>query len=211
MAPQQVPSITNNPSFDDLYQISIIEARETRCQQRNILLLCGMLLATCIVISCLSSSLGGNNYLHQYNRDNDYRELQLIGRQLKFPFSQGGDGSSESCEARIPFFRDADGDGYGDPNDVVEACHRPSGYVQNANDCDDTSPLRNPKVVDEICHNDLDDNCNGEVDEGCASDDHNENDAEKNPEDDAAAAAEKSPENDCHDDEGCRRLRRGRA
>ncbi len=36
------------------------------------------------------------------------------------------------------FYRDADGDGLGDPADSVVGCEAPSGYVDNADDCDDT-------------------------------------------------------------------------
>ncbi len=36
------------------------------------------------------------------------------------------------------FYADADGDGLGDPNDSVEDCSLPTGYVNNDRDCDDT-------------------------------------------------------------------------
>jgi len=39
--------------------------------------------------------------------------------------------------ATSPWYRDADGDGFGDPSDVVEACSRPSGYFPDGSDCDD--------------------------------------------------------------------------
>lgn len=56
--------------------------------------------------------------------------------------------------------RDADGDGYGAPDDVVRsACVPPSGYVQNTGDCDDDNPRLNPGVQ-EICDG-VDQNCNG--------------------------------------------------
>ena len=35
------------------------------------------------------------------------------------------------------FYADADGDGHGDPDDRVEACTAPSGYVSLDDDCDD--------------------------------------------------------------------------
>lgn len=38
------------------------------------------------------------------------------------------------------WFIDADGDGYGDAGQSVEACEPPPGYVDNADDCDDTDP-----------------------------------------------------------------------
>ncbi len=36
------------------------------------------------------------------------------------------------------FFQDGDGDGFGDPNSVVQTCFPPEGFVPNASDCDDT-------------------------------------------------------------------------
>ncbi len=38
------------------------------------------------------------------------------------------------------FYRDGDGDGFGDAADPVEACVQPAGYVGNSDDCDDSDP-----------------------------------------------------------------------
>ena len=37
------------------------------------------------------------------------------------------------------FYRDADGDGYGDPNETIERCRLIPGYVLVGNDCDDST------------------------------------------------------------------------
>lgn len=58
-------------------------------------------------------------------------------------------GVDDDCNERIddepvdpsPWWRDADGDSYGDPSDQVEACDPPDGYVGNAEDCDDADPV----------------------------------------------------------------------
>jgi hypothetical protein len=40
--------------------------------------------------------------------------------------------------------RDADGDGFGDPDEIESACEPPTGYVADGTDCDDTDPRVNP-------------------------------------------------------------------
>jgi hypothetical protein len=42
------------------------------------------------------------------------------------------------------YYFDEDGDGYGDPGTEEQDCTVPSGYVQNAIDCDDSDPNINP-------------------------------------------------------------------
>ncbi len=70
---------------------------------------------------------------------------------------------ADSCEKTI-FFPDMDGDGFGHPLDSTLACFAPLGYVINNGDCNDTAAEINPSSAD-IC-NGIDDNCNGDVDEG---------------------------------------------
>jgi len=49
------------------------------------------------------------------------------------------DDDTVECDA-VAWFRDADGDGFGDRLDAVEACEPPDGYVADATDCDDLDP-----------------------------------------------------------------------
>jgi hypothetical protein len=62
------------------------------------------------------------------------------------------------------FYRDLDGDGYGNPNFTINACTLPNGYVLNSLDCNDNNPNTNPDSI-ESC-NYMDDDCNGTVDDG---------------------------------------------
>ncbi len=62
------------------------------------------------------------------------------------------------------FYADADGDTYGDLNTTIEDCAAPSGYVADSTDCDDADAAVYPGAV-EVC-NAIDDNCDGNIDEG---------------------------------------------
>jgi hypothetical protein len=51
------------------------------------------------------------------------------------------------------WYLDADADGLGDKNSSVEACERPAGYVDNAND-DNDNPIKNtiPRAIQRLHH-----------------------------------------------------------
>ncbi|MEN9394121.1 MAG: hypothetical protein RL362_342 [Bacteroidota bacterium] len=63
----------------------------------------------------------------------------------------------------VDFYADADGDGFGDLNNIVSGCGAPVGYVDNALDCDDNASNIYPGN-NETCDQ-LDNDCNGEIDE----------------------------------------------
>jgi hypothetical protein len=82
------------------------------------------------------------------------------------------DGVDQDCDGTpddgLPFdrwYRDVDGDGYGDSRDFRDTCDglAPEGYVGRAEDCDDSDASRNPSAA-ERC-NRQDDDCDGAVDE----------------------------------------------
>ena len=62
------------------------------------------------------------------------------------------------------FYRDADGDGYGDPSVTTLACDAPSGFADDATDCDDLDADNWPGNS-EVC-DDGDNDCDSDVDEG---------------------------------------------
>jgi hypothetical protein len=64
----------------------------------------------------------------------------------------------------ITYYADADGDGFGNPSVSQSSCVIVAGYVTNNTDCNDASALVKPTAI-EIC-NAVDDNCNGQINEG---------------------------------------------
>ncbi len=73
---------------------------------------------------------------------------------------------SDSGEGDCAFFTDQDGDGYGDgAQSVLAPCDSPpAGTVADGTDCDDADADISPDAT-ESC-NEVDDNCDGQVDEG---------------------------------------------
>jgi hypothetical protein len=69
------------------------------------------------------------------------------------------------------WYKDADNDGYSDGTTNTTSCTRPSGYkvaselTATSGDCDDSDAAVNPGAI-EVC-NGIDDNCDGNIDEGC--------------------------------------------
>ncbi len=83
------------------------------------------------------------------------------------------DGIDNDCDGNVDeevtdtFYVDADGDGFGDPENTVEGCDAPLGSVPNGNDCDDSEPTMFPANT-EVCDG-LDNDCNGTIDEDIPS------------------------------------------
>ena len=99
------------------------------------------------------------------------RTLALLLPPLAFSFAcagiLGGDtGVDSAAEVEdCKWFRDQDGDGFGDPDKAEKSCEKPSGYVRDGTDCDDDDASVNPEEV-EVCDSvDADENCNGVADE----------------------------------------------
>ncbi|PJE76884.1 hypothetical protein COV05_01665 [Candidatus Uhrbacteria bacterium CG10_big_fil_rev_8_21_14_0_10_48_16] len=77
---------------------------------------------------------------------------------------QDCNGIIDDADGSVTWYADADGDSYGDPENLLATCvENPEGYVSNANDCDDSEADVNPSAV-EICDDLIDNNCNGETD-----------------------------------------------
>ena len=80
------------------------------------------------------------------------------------------------------YWPDLDADGFGDPLSSIQSCEEEEGYINNNQDCDDSNPDINP-FAEEIC-DEIDNNCNFSIDEGCGEEPVSEDTAE--PEDTSA-------------------------
>jgi large repetitive protein len=80
------------------------------------------------------------------------------------------DGVDNNCNGQTDesvqnnYYRDADGDGYGNGQMNTKACTAPPGYVANSGDCNDADAAIHPGVT-EICDG-KDNNCASGIDEG---------------------------------------------
>ena len=59
------------------------------------------------------------------------------------------------------YYRDLDGDGFGDPGDTQSGASPGAGWVKDNNDCDDTDASVNPAGVDSPDATSSDTNCDG--------------------------------------------------
>jgi hypothetical protein len=81
------------------------------------------------------------------------------------------DGVDNNCDDEIDndatdaltFYQDTDGDGFGNPEMMEAACEAAEGYVDNMDDCDDSSGDINPDAA-EVC-DEMDNDCDGDVDD----------------------------------------------
>ncbi len=82
-------------------------------------------------------------------------------------------GLDENCDGVVDegvplhvYYRDADGDGFGDPSVSMETCDTspPAGYVADGTDCDDADPAVQPGTPESDCSDLVDNDCDGLVD-----------------------------------------------
>jgi len=86
------------------------------------------------------------------------------------------DGADDDCDGDVDedaegtrtWYADTDGDGFGDPGDVLVSCEEQPDRVVDGTDCDDARSAVNPAAT-EVC-NGTDDDCDGAVDEADAAD-----------------------------------------
>ncbi len=79
------------------------------------------------------------------------------------------DGLANESGDTIPYYADADGDGFGtdsgDASDTVDACAQPAGFVPDDTDCNDANAGINPGRLEVCDPNDVDEDCDGVSDD----------------------------------------------
>lgn len=89
------------------------------------------------------------------------RETGETGQEDSVPVEDTG---CQPTDTGLPtFYRDNDGDGYGNAEIAIEACELPYGYVDRAGDCNDGASTVNPSATEQC--NGLDDDCDDGIDE----------------------------------------------
>ncbi len=105
-----------------------------------------------------------SGYVTNHTDCNDSDATMYPGR------SETCDGKDNDCDGstdegvKTTYYRDADGDGYGNPSNTTQACSAPSGYVTNHTDCNDSDAAIYPGRS-ETCDG-KDNDCDGSTDEG---------------------------------------------
>ncbi|MCP4612681.1 MAG: hypothetical protein GY845_28630, partial [Planctomycetes bacterium] len=110
-----------------------------------------------LVISCTD----GTEEIPSQTQDVD---IMPSANEISNVISDNSGQETDEDLSPLTFYRDADGDGFGTPQDAIEAPLLPQGYAENNTDCDDSNASINLDST-EIC-NDIDDDCDGKIDDG---------------------------------------------
>ncbi len=89
--------------------------------------------------------------------DDDNPEVYSGADEICDGLDNDCDGLADEDSPPTPWYRDADGDGYGDDDSVENHCEAPEGRIDRGDDCDDTRSEVNPDAA-EICDG-LDNDC----------------------------------------------------
>jgi hypothetical protein len=132
-------------------------------------LYCWELVITRAVAGCCGD--GGNPLDQDNDGDPDSTDCAPTKPNIHHGAAEVCNGVDDNCDGQIDegvtqtFYRDADGDGYGNPTVVTNTCTAPNGYVTSNTDCNDSNAAIHPGAIE----NGIDDNCDGRVDEDCPS------------------------------------------
>ncbi len=97
--------------------------------------------------------------------DDGDEDVNPAGAEVCDALDNDCDGEADEDDAvdASTWYVDADADGYGDPSTSTRACDAPSGYVDDATDCDDADVAFHPGADESDCTDPNDYDCDGSV------------------------------------------------
>lgn len=117
-----------------------------------------------IVISCSNPSGNGLIYVSQGGDcDDSDQDINPGVVDICDGIDQNCSGDESDASGSNTFYIDLDNDGFGSTTASLMACEAPNNFVSDGTDCDDTNPNVNPDAM-EVC-DDLDNDCDGDVDQ----------------------------------------------
>ncbi|MFN0032198.1 MAG: MopE-related protein [Flavobacteriales bacterium] len=124
-------------------------------------------LQSTITFACGVLTVGNTYYIQAGGYSSLSGSFQL---QITAPVETCND-LDDDCDGQIDegiptntYYRDLDGDTYGNPLVTIQDCSQPAGYVSDNTDCNDNNASVNPSAT-EVCNN-IDDDCDTLIDEG---------------------------------------------
>ena len=110
-----------------------------------------------------------------YRRNSDTNWTQVSGNAAQISASFCGEVwrvntggnvffSPNNIASQTTWYRDSDGDTFGDPAEPIDSCGAPTGYVSDNTDCNDATALSSPGGVEVL--DGVDNDCDGSIDEG---------------------------------------------
>lgn len=121
--------------------------------------------------TCLSAPPAGyvNNF---FDCDDANATINPEATEVCDDIDNDCNGQADDGLTFFTYFLDSDGDGFGDPAAFLSSCETiaPGSYVTNDGDCDDTDATVNPDAI-EVPLDNLDNDCDGTVDEVSATND----------------------------------------
>jgi hypothetical protein len=120
--------------------------------------------------AALSACLAPTNYILQNGDCNDENgSVNPAQTEICNEADDNCDGGIDEGLAFLTYYEDQDQDGFGNDTVSIVRCILPFGFVFQHGDCDDNHANINPQSL-ELCGDLKDNDCDGEIDEGCTVD-----------------------------------------